>query len=231
MFKTRTLTTFYAGILLSVNSIASDGPGTLRGRVDAVVVDNFQVGTSRTRFFLRTGTESLELQGVEGSGLRGGQTVEVTGQVSGRKLAVAHVAAADAEAAPAACTATGEQKAAIILVSFPSKALLSSVTPALVKASFFGTGRTVDTFLRESSYGQTSLTGDVLGPYVLAADYFDEPFAVLDAAIQAAAPFANLTEYNRIFVVAPQGQTGLDSGGMALLGCGCLYFSPWPIEF
>lgn len=220
MFKTRTLTTFYAGILFSVNSIASDGAGTMRGRIDAVVVDNFQAGTSRTRFFLRTGTESLELEGVEGTGLRGGQTVDVTGQVSGRKLAVAHVAAAEAETAPAACTATGEQKAAIILVSFPSKALLSSVTPALVRASFFGTGRTVETFLRESSYGQTSITGDVLGPYTLTADYFDEPFAVLDAAVQAAAPFANLTQYNRIFVVAPQGQTGLDSGGMALLGCG-----------
>jgi M6 family metalloprotease-like protein len=173
------------------------------------------------RFFLRTSGETLDLQGAEGTGLRSGQLVEVTGRLSGRRLLASHLtASSDTETATGACTATGEQKAVIILASFPSKELLSSVTPALVGASFFGTGRTLDTFLRESSFGQTWVTGDVLGPYVLDADYFDQPLAVRDAALRAAAPFTDLTQYNRIFVVAPQGQTGMDSGGMALLGCG-----------
>jgi M6 family metalloprotease-like protein len=64
------------------------------------------------------------------------------------------------------------------------------------------------------------VTGDVLGPFVLDADYFDQPLAARDAALRAAAGSADLTQYSRIFVVMPQGETGMDSGGMALLGCG-----------
>src|ERR1035438_9248606 len=89
-----------------------------------------------------------------------------------------------------------------------------------MRASLFGAGETLDSFLRESSFGQTWATGDVLGPFVLDADYFDEPLAARDAALRAAAPATDLTQYNRIFVVAPQGEVGMDSGGMALLGCG-----------
>jgi len=192
--------------------------GTWRGRVEALVVDNFLTGASRTRFFLHTAEENYELHGT--TTLRSGQMAEVTGRLAGRHLAVSNVSTASTAPAAPVCNATGEQKAVVILASFPSKALLSSVTPALVRASFFGTGRTLETFLRESSFGQASIAGDVLGPYVLDADYFDEPLAIRDAALRAAAPFANLTQYNRIFVVAPQGQSGLDSGGMALLGCG-----------
>jgi len=194
--------------------------GTWRGRVEALVVDNLQAGTARTRFFLHTAEENFELHGTEGMTLRSGQTAEVAGHASGRHLTVSHLTASAAIPAANACAATGDQKVAVILVSFPSKALLSSVTPALVRASFFGSGRTVDTFFRESSFGQTWITGNVLGPYVLDADYFDEPLAIRDAALRAAAPFTDLTQYNRFFVVAPQGQSGMDSGGMALLGCG-----------
>ncbi len=206
-------------LISTSNAAPAEISGTWRGSVEALVVDSLQSGTSRTRFFLHTSDDTLELQGAETT-LHAGQMVEVTGRVSGRQLTTSHVAATDSQPAANSCPVTGDQKAAIILVSFPSKALLSSVTPALVKASFFGTGRTVDTFLRESSFGQTRITGNVLGPYVLDADYFDEPVAIRDAALRAAAPFTNLTQYNRIFVVAPQSQSGMDSGGMALIGCG-----------
>ncbi|MBZ5580279.1 MAG: hypothetical protein LAP40_27290 [Acidobacteriia bacterium] len=197
-----------------------DLAGRWQGRVEALIVDNLQSGTSRTRYYLQTSREAVELEGPVAAGLRPGQRVEIAGQASGKGLLVSQVSAVAADSGAAACSATGEQKAAVILVSFPSKALLSSVTPALMRDSFFGTGRTVDTFLRESSFGQTSMTGDVLGPFVLDADYFDQPLGVRDAALRAAAPSADLTRYNRIFVVAPQGQTGMESGGMALLGCG-----------
>jgi hypothetical protein len=199
---------------------AAEIAGSWKGRIEALVVDNFLAGTNRTRFFLQTSTSALELQGVGNPVPHAGQLVEVTGSVSGRRLVASRVIASDSAASPGACPATGEQKSAVILASFPSKALLSSVTPALVRASFFGPGRTLDTFLRESSFGQTWITGDVLGPYVLDADYFDQPLAVRDAALRAAAPYTDLTQYSRIFVVAPQGQTGMESGGMALLGCG-----------
>ncbi|HUA60392.1 MAG TPA: kelch repeat-containing protein [Verrucomicrobiae bacterium] len=194
--------------------------GTWQGRIEALVVDGVVAGTARTRYFLHTSEDNFELQGTAGTVLRSGQMVEVAGHTAGRHLTVSHVTTSASAPTPTACAAAGDQKAAVILVSFPSKALLSSVTPALVRSSFFGTGRTVDTFLRESSFGHTWITGDVLGPYVLDADYFDEPLAIRDAALRAAAPFADLTQYTRFFVVAPQGQSGMDSGGMALLGCG-----------
>jgi len=224
MYPFRLLPLVLAGILCHFGAFAQplspDSAGTWSGRIDALVVDNFQSGASRVRFFLHTAVGNLELQGAEALGLHAGQMVDIAGRLSGQTLAVSRVGATDAAPAANVCAATGEQKAAVILASFPSKPLLSSVTPALLSASFFGGGRTLDTFLRESSFGQTWVTGDVFGPFVLDADYFDQPLAVRDAALRAAAPFADLTAYNRIFVVAPQGQTGMESGGMALLGCG-----------
>jgi hypothetical protein len=235
VIRTRALTLLYAALLLTVNSSANPDSlstpaakaqvtGTWQGRVETLVEDNFQSGTSRKRLFLRTSGESLELDAPENDALRQGQQVEVTGRVSDKRLTVSQVIASQSvshdESASGSCTATGQQTVAVILASYPSKALLSSVTPKLMSDSFFGTGQTLDNFVRESSFGQSWVTGDVLGPFVLDADYFDQPLGALDAALRAAAPTADLTKYNRIFVVAPQGETGMDSGGMALLGCG-----------
>jgi M6 family metalloprotease-like protein len=194
---------------------------TWQGSVEMLIVDNGQNGPSHTRFFLRTGRETFELQSPAALTLRAGQTVEVAGRAtsSGKVTVTALTTDSSANANP--CSTTGEQKVAVILASFPSKALLSSVTPALVNASFFGSGATVDTFIRESSYGETWITGDVLGPFTMDGDYFDQPLSVQQAALRAAAANSvNLTQYNHIVVVAPQGQTGMESGGMALLGCG-----------
>ncbi len=232
MFRIRALAVFYAGVALAVNSSGNPNPqvraepspepevtGTWQGRVETLIEDDFQAGTSRRRFFLRTLRETLELKVSQDAVLRSGQLVNVTGRASGKQLVVSQVTA-PADSVAGTCSAMGEQKIVVILVSFPSKALLSSVTPALMSASFFGTGLTVNNFLLESSFGQSWATGDVLGPFVLDADYFDQPLAARDAALEAAASSADLTQYNRIFVVAPQGEMGMDSGGMALLGCG-----------
>jgi M6 family metalloprotease-like protein len=205
----------------SVLRAAEPVQSTWRGRVEALVVDNGQTRPSHTRFFLKTESGVIELVSPPALKLHPGQAAEITGQTSeSGRVTVAAVKPAVTETGTS-CSATGEQKVGIILASFPSKALLSSVTPALVRSSFFGSGATVDTFIRETSYGQAWITGDVLGPVTMDGDYFDEPLAVRDAALRAAsAAGANLTKYNHIVVVAPQGQTGMESGGMALLGCG-----------
>lgn len=231
MFTIRAFTVLFAGFVLAVSSSGNPPPpatpdaqaevaGTWQGRVEALVVDDFQDGTSRLRLFLHTSQEILELKMAGNAALRAGSMVKVTGRTSGKRLVVSQVSALPADTGVGTCTAIGEQKTLVILASFPSKALLSSVTPELMRASLFGAGETLDNFLRESSFGQTWATGDVLGPFVLDADYFDEPLAARDAALRAAAPVTDLTQYNRIFVVAPQGEMGMDSGGMALLGCG-----------
>jgi M6 family metalloprotease-like protein len=208
-----------SGLCFSADARAAEASQTWRGRVETLVVDNGQTKPSHTRVFLNTENGTLELQSSPALALRAGQKVEVKGHAESA-MVTASSFTADTSSPADTCSTTGEQKVAVILASFPGKALLSTVTPALVQASFFGSGDTVDTFLRESSYGQTWITGDVLGPFVMDGDYFDEPLAVRDAALRAAAPSANLTKYNHIVVVAPQGQTGMESGGMALLGCG-----------
>src|ERR1700751_3502881 len=73
------------------------------------------------------------------------------------------------------CSTTGEQKIAVVLVSFPRQPLLSEVTAAGVRQIYFGPGASVDSFLREVSYGKTWATGQVVGPVVLDADYYDQP--------------------------------------------------------
>ena len=241
MFRTRALMAWFAGCILTASSFGSPRPplpaepsqapapisaaaegtsGTWAGRVETLTVDNFQTGTSRSRVFLNTSQGTLELQGVEDGTLRSGQTVQVTGQVSGNKLVAAQVTAPLTTSETSTCTAIGQQNVAIILVSFPSEALLSSVTPQLMSSSFFGSGPTVDTFLQESSLGQTSITGTVLGPYVLDGDYYDQPLGARDSALRAAAPYTDLTKYTGFFIVGPQDEMGMDSGGMALIGCG-----------
>ncbi|MBF0557610.1 MAG: hypothetical protein HQL08_02395 [Nitrospirae bacterium] len=121
---------------------------------------------------------------------------------------------------------TGEQKFAVLLISFPSMPLLSSVTPQLLRTTYFGPGKSVDSFLRESSYGQVWATGDVYGPFVLDADYFNQPLSVRDAAVRAASAQVDFTKYNRIVLVVPQSSTGLESGGLGSIGSDTIQLYP-----
>ncbi len=114
----------------------------------------------------------------------------------------------------------GEQKIVVLLISFPSVPLLSSVTPDLMRSVYFGASNSVDTFLRASSYGKAWASGDVFGPFVLDGDYFGQPLAVRDAAVRAASSKVDFTKYTRIVLVIPQSSTGLESGGLGSIGAG-----------
>ena len=114
--------------------------------------------------------------------------------------------------------ASGEQRIAVLLVSFPSLPLLSSATADMFRKTYFGPGQSVDAYLREVSYGRAWASGDVFGPFVLDADYFGQPIAVRDAAVRAASAHVDLTKYQRLVLVVPQSSTGLESGGLATAG-------------
>jgi len=79
---------------------------------------------------------------------------------------------------------TGEQRIAIVLVSFPSVPLLSQATPELYRTTYFGPAPSVDSFLREVSYGTVWANGQVFGPFVLDADYFDQPVSARDELLR-----------------------------------------------
>jgi hypothetical protein len=107
------------------------------------------------------------------------------------------------------CSTTGAQKIAVILVTFPGVTLPANVTPQSLTNIFFGssTGVSLDGYLREASYGQTSAAGSVFGPYTLSGSYSscsDVGGAVLNDAIAAAVGNgANLGNYNRVVLVFP----------------------------
>lgn len=108
------------------------------------------------------------------------------------------------------CTTKGVQNTLVILVNLPNGALPAGVTVAAMQDVFFAAntpGISLDGFLREASYGQTSATGEVVGPFNLTGNYTscsDVGGAVLNDAIAAAiSSGVNLNNYTRVFLVFP----------------------------
>jgi M6 family metalloprotease-like protein len=128
------------------------------------------------------------------------------------------------------CSTTGVQNVAVLLVTFPGATMPAGVTPQSLSDIFFGTtGRSLDGFLREASYGQASATGNVFGPYTLTGSYSscgDVGGAVLTDAITAAiANGVNLNNYSRVFLVFPNIFNCFWAGYANVGGCS-IYYSP-----
>jgi hypothetical protein len=110
--------------------------------------------------------------------------------------------------AQGACATTGVQQTAVLLINVPGGALPSGITVPLMQDVFFATntsGPSVDGFLRDASFGQTSAAGGVFGPYNLAGSYTscqDVSNGILnDSVAAAAAAGVNLNNYSRLFIV------------------------------
>src|ERR1051326_8822791 len=86
------------------------------------------------------------------------------------------------------CSTIGPQNTAVLLVLLPGQP--PPATPQFVSDVYFGTstGRSLDGFWREASYGQTSATGNVYGWYTLDPSYAScgALGALRDAAVAAA---------------------------------------------
>ena len=127
-----------------------------------------------------------------------------------------------ASPAPATCSTTGVQSIAVLLVTFPGN------TPAfptgLDQAAYwnkqlFGANPSVNGFWNEVSYGQTSATGNVFGPFALSQSYdCTTTSAMQTAAIAAATGTVDFTQYNRIMIVFPATNSCYFSG-LANMGC------------
>jgi M6 family metalloprotease-like protein len=137
----------------------------------------------------------------------------------GRRIAVASGEVAADLASP--CTTTGDQKTAVLLINYPSTPLTSGYTTSYVNSVFFGPAPSVTDYWREASYGTTSASGQVFGPFTLDADYTcDQQDDILQAAINAADSTVDFTAYQRIFLILPVTVAGgCAYDGMAQLGC------------
>jgi M6 family metalloprotease-like protein len=197
--------------------------GTWQGSYEQWVYDSADLKSSRTVTRMNVGTKPLELHfaGQQPKALKSGDMLQAEGVVVGSKL----VAATNSIQATTAqsCSTTGVQNTAVLLVTFPNVALPTGVTTQSLTDTFFGsTGHSLDGFLREASYGQTSAAGSVFGPYTLTGAYSscsDVGGAVLNDAIAAAtAGGVNLQNYSRVFLVLPD-VLGCGWAGFASSGC------------
>jgi M6 family metalloprotease-like protein len=124
------------------------------------------------------------------------------------------------------CNTIGVQNTAVLLVNFQDVAI--AVTSQQVNAIFFdtSTGHSLNGYWQEASYGQTSATGSVFGPYTIAASSsysclnLEQVFD--DAVAAASAAGVNLQNYTRINLVFPGlscGWSGVTAVGSAGAGC------------
>jgi M6 family metalloprotease-like protein len=114
----------------------------------------------------------------------------------------------------------GNQSTVVLLVTFPGINPPAGVTTQTVYDAFFGaSGRTVDAYWKEASYNQASASGGVFGWFTLDRVYTcDEYYAMRTAAIAAADPTVNFTQYTRLFLVLPN-PGGCGWAGLGTLGC------------
>lgn len=173
------------------------------GDVEILVLDDLITGDSSRRTYLRTpsGTYEAHLLGVTQE-LTSGTRVQASGIRLGTVIA-ARVSAASPQLT--SCSVTGDQKVVVLLLNFQGSNLPAETTQTAMRDAFFATTRSLNSHWRESSYGRTSASGDVFGPFTLpASNYTDQQFEkMLQDAIQVADATVDFTRYSRIFLIYP----------------------------
>jgi M6 family metalloprotease-like protein len=196
--------------------------GSWSGELEYLVQDNPGFRTSVNIQRLKTGLETLDLHfaGNEPDGLVSGVHLRVNGVRAGNQVAAYGNVATSTNVSTSGpmCTTTGPQKSVVLLVTFPGVPA-PNITPSAVHDIFFATsGHSVSEYWREASYGATTATGDVFGWYTLDANYTcDQSTSIRDAAIAAADRDVDFTQYNRIFIIFPDGTCSW--GGLGSIGC------------
>jgi uncharacterized protein (TIGR03437 family) len=223
-------------LLVSTTLIAQDRgfvrdavPGHWEGRVAMRVEENLAAGTSRTVVSLRTAAGALEIAPDSvNPAWKPNQRISIDGRLSGTRIAVdrwspqdvhgIQAGAAAPETVSGTCSTTGEQKVAVLMLSFPSTPFPSYVTASYVQSTLFGPDPSTAGLISAASYGQTTVTGQVLGPISMPTDFPIEDFEdIANAAITAADQLIDLREYNRIVMMAP---TKIVAGDPeAFIGC------------
>ncbi|HWQ53325.1 MAG TPA: NEW3 domain-containing protein [Bryobacteraceae bacterium] len=199
------------------SAAALETHGAWRGPVEYLIFDDPEMRNHRAVVRMRSGRQTLDIRFAnhEPEELKSGDWLEVAGVRAGNVVA----ATEGTVQAVTNCSTVGEQKSVVLLVTFPGVA-----PPALTQQGvwdiFFGaSGRSLSNFWREASYGKTWASGDVFGWFTLDAAYTcDQYYQMREAAIRAADPSVDFSQYNRVFLVFPP-QGGCSWAGIANVGC------------
>ena len=190
--------------------------GEWEGPLTVLVQEDFLTGRSRTVRWIRVQGRELELEWPAAPDTRCATSVKVRGIRTGKRIVVE---AGQAGSNTSPCTVTGPQNVAVLLINYKNTSLPPWLTVSMANSIFFEPGWSMDQFWRENSFGATTATGAVFGPFTLDDDYacyqMDE---LSDSAIQAADSVVDFRNYSRVFIVAPNGGDCWWSG-LSTIGC------------
>jgi M6 family metalloprotease-like protein len=197
-----------------------ESEGEWSGPVQVVAEDDFVHHASRIHFSMQAGGERLRVYSTDPANLRTGDTIVASGVRMGRMLLIRTISpVARADAAASACTTTGVQHLAVLMVNFASSSINTSVTnSASLGAIVNGGSHNLTGYWNEASYGLTSAAADVYGPFNLGADYTGSDYnTLLTDTLNAAASTVTFPNYTHIVIVMPDGFPV--GGGLGTVGC------------
>lgn len=182
--------------------------GEWEDEVERSIEENLETGESRE--ILRVGGQEVNLVDAPLT-LQCGDRLRVRGVQLGNEVAARLVELTPGPRGASACSNSGEQRVAVILLNFPGQAL-----PANVNAANLRTAMTaVDAHWREASYGLVSGNSDVLGPFTLSQSYScSQTDQIRTAGIAAADSSVDLRQYTRLVFVFPG-----NCGALGTIGC------------
>ncbi len=182
--------------------------GEWEDEAERTIAENFETGESRE--ILRIGGREVNLVDPPLT-LQCGDRLRVRGVKLGEEVAAKLVELTPGPRGVTACSNTGEQRVAVILLNFPGQSLPANVNAASLRSAMTA----VDTHWRESSYGLTSGNSDVLGPFLLNQSFdCDQTDQIRTAGIAAADSSVDLRQYTRLLFVFPG-----NCGGLGTIGC------------
>lgn len=206
-----------------------DSKGQWEGTTEKVVFDDFEHHRSKTQWYLQTENGKVPIVFSKNSPRRSGMKIRIQGARTANGIAVTSFTLA---AAPQVqkCTTTGAQNVAVVMVTTPSNpSFPSGFTPSYFQQEFFGSGagslntESLNGFWAQTSYNQTSATGQVVGPFALSQNYTcDQLDDLTTAAIAAADSTIDFTQFTRIAIVFPIqscSYSGFNSAGVGSIGC------------
>jgi M6 family metalloprotease-like protein len=117
------------------------------------------------------------------------------------------------------CSTTGVQQVAVLVVTFPGISV-PTFSPSL-SDQFFGPAPSLTSYWQETSYGVTSATGNVFGPFTLTGTYSCSNMTqfVDDALSAAAVSGLDFNTYNRVDIVFPGMNPSCGWAGLSSIGC------------
>lgn len=231
-----------------VSDVASSFPGARalleshgnwEGPIEYSVADSEDFRSHRNIREMSVGGETLTIHFAdrEPAGLKNGDVLRVSGVRAGNQIAAYNGTTVQGSSAngnrrppPPRCTTIGPQNSIVLMVTMPGSPLPTDVTQTGVREDFFDTGGTLlslTDYWREASYGLTTATGQVApfsgGWYELDQPYSDTQRAeIRAAAIRAADPDVDFTQYSRVFIVINGMPVNETWAGVGTIGCGSL---------